>query len=38
MGIRRVVTGHNEDGKAVVIFDSDAPNVKNPTSGIESTA
>ena len=37
MGSRRVVTGHNENGKAVVIFDGDAPNVKNPTSGIEST-
>ena len=37
MGIRRVVTGHDETGKAVVIFDGDAANVKNPTSGIEST-
>ena len=37
MGIRRVVTGHDDNGKAVVIFDGDAPNVKNPTSGIEST-
>ena len=37
MGIRRVVTGHDDNGKAVVIFDGDAPNVKSPTSGIEST-
>ncbi|MDP6644164.1 MAG: cupin domain-containing protein [Rhodospirillales bacterium] len=37
MGIRRVVTGHDESGKAVVIYDGDAPNVKRPTSEIEST-
>ena len=27
-GIRRVVTTHDRDGKAVVLFDGDAPNVK----------
>jgi len=37
MGIRRVVTGHDENGKAVVIYDGDAPNMNNPTRQIEST-
>ena len=27
-GIRRIVTTHDRDGKAVVLFDGDAPNVK----------
>ncbi|NQV55492.1 MAG: cupin domain-containing protein [Rhodospirillales bacterium] len=37
MAIRRVVTGHDENGKAIVLFDGDAPNVKRPTGAIEST-
>ena len=33
--VRRVVTGHDENGKAIVIFDSDAPNVaeRHPGTG-----
>ena len=27
-GIRRVVTGHDENGKAVILFDGDAPNAR----------
>lgn len=30
MGIRRVVTGHDQNGKAVVIFDGEAENVSRP--------
>jgi hypothetical protein len=30
--IRRVVTGHNAAGKAVILFDDQAPNV-NPLKG-----
>ncbi len=37
MGIRRVVTGHDENGKAIITFDGDAPRVKRPASTIEST-
>ena len=29
-GVRRVITGHDERGKAVVIIDEEAPNVFNP--------
>ena len=32
-----VVTGHDRSGKAVVLFDSDAPKVKRPSKIIEST-
>lgn len=35
--VRRVVTGHNASGKAVVLFDSSAPNVKLRASGLVST-
>jgi hypothetical protein len=36
--IRRVVTGHDETGKAVVLFDGAAPNVRErPQTGIVST-
>ncbi len=36
--IRRVVTGHNSKGKAVVLMDGDAPNVKvRPGTGLVST-
>jgi hypothetical protein len=34
---RRVVTGHDADGKAVVLIDAPAPNVKLRSSGIQST-
>ncbi len=37
MGIRRVVAGHDENGKAVILSDGDAANVHQPTSTIEST-
>ncbi len=37
-GIRRVVTGHNKAGKAVVVTDGAAPNVKvRPGTGLIST-
>ena len=29
-GVRRIVTGHDGDGKAIVIFDEEAPNVFRP--------
>ncbi len=35
--IRRVVTGHDRAGKAVVLTDGPAPNVRQRTSGIVST-
>src|SRR5215475_9453668 len=35
--IRRVVTGHDESGKAVVLIDGPAPNVKMRQTGIAST-
>src|SRR5690348_7970398 len=36
--IRRVVTGHDKTGKAVVIMDGDAPNVRvRPATGLVST-
>lgn len=35
--VRRVVTGHDENGKAVVIFDGDAPNVRVREHGTGST-
>ena len=37
MEIRRVVAGHDENGKAVILSDGDAANVHQPTSTIEST-
>jgi mannose-6-phosphate isomerase-like protein (cupin superfamily) len=38
VSIRRIVTGHDPDGKAVVLSDSAAPNVKvRPVVGITST-
>ena len=37
MPIRRVVTGHDAGGKAVVLFDGAAPKVRNPSKVIEST-
>jgi mannose-6-phosphate isomerase-like protein (cupin superfamily) len=37
MSTRRIVAGNDENGKAVIQFDSDATNVKTPTSTIEST-
>mgnify|MGYP006426489847 CR=1 FL=1 len=37
MGTRRIVAGNDENGKAVIQFDSEAANVRNPTSTIEST-
>ena len=36
--IRRIVTGHDRNGKAVIIFDSDAPNVKIRPGGTGSSA
>ena len=30
MNVRRVVTGHDKDGKAIVIFDGDTPSVIKP--------
>ena len=30
MNVRRVVTGHDKDGKAIVIFDGNTPNVVKP--------
>ena len=35
--VRRVVTGHDAQGKAIVIMDSDAPNQKVRQAGIVST-
>ncbi len=35
--IRRVVTGHDREGKAIVLSDSPAPNVRQRSSGIVST-
>jgi hypothetical protein len=35
--IRRVVTGHDRDGKAIVLADGAAPNVRLRSSGIVST-
>ena len=37
MGIRRVVAGHDENGKAIILSDGDAANVQQQTSTIEST-
>lgn len=37
MGIRRVVAGHDDTGKAIILFDGEAANVKQPTAEIEST-
>lgn len=34
---RRIVTGHDAGGRAVVLFDSAAPNVKRRPSGLVST-
>ena len=35
--VRRVVTGHDDGGKAVVVFDGAAPNVRDRPGGIVST-
>lgn len=37
MGIRRIVTGHDENGKAIVVSDGDTPNVLKPDNrpGVE---
>jgi quercetin dioxygenase-like cupin family protein len=35
--VRRIVTGHDASGKAVVLFDRAAPNVKLRASGLVST-
>jgi hypothetical protein len=35
--IRRVVTGHDRDGKPIVLADGPAPNVQRRSSGIVST-
>ncbi len=35
--VRRVVTGHDGNGKAVVVFDGDAPNVRERGHGTGST-
>lgn len=37
MGVRRIVTGHDAGGKAVVVSDGDAPNVVRPANrpGVE---
>ena len=35
--VRRVVTGHDATGKAVVLMDGDAPNRKVRQTGIVST-
>ena len=37
MSLRRVVAGHDADGKAIILMDGDAPKIKNPTDDIEST-
>ena len=37
MGIRRIVAGNDKNGRAIIQFDSDAKNVKQPTSSITST-
>ncbi len=37
MGVRRVVAGHDEHGKAIVLFDGEATNTRRPTKEIEST-
>jgi len=34
---RRIVTGHDAKGRAVILFDSAAPNVKHRPSGLVST-
>jgi len=31
MGVRRVVTGHNEEGKAIIVSDSEATNIVKPS-------
>ncbi len=31
MGVRRVVTGHDQNGKAIVVSDADASNIKRPS-------
>ena len=37
MGVRRIVTGHDENGKAVVIADGESPNIVRPDNrpGVE---
>ena len=37
MGVRRIVTGHDENGKAIVIADGESPNIVHPDNrpGVE---
>ena len=37
MGVRRIVTGHDDNGKAIVIADGDSPNIVRPDNrpGVE---
>lgn len=35
--VRRLVTGHNENGDGVALFDGPAPNVRHRASGVTST-
>ena len=37
MGVRRIVTGHDENGKAIVIADGESPNIVRPDNrpGVE---
>ena len=37
MGVRRIVTGHDENGKAIVIADGESPNILLPDNrpGVE---
>ena len=37
MSIRRVVAGHDDDGKAVILYDGEATNIRTPTKEITST-
>ena len=37
MGIRRIVAGNDKNGRAIIQFDGDAKNVRQPTSSITST-
>ena len=31
MGVRRIVTGHDDNGKAIIVSDADASNIKRPS-------
>jgi mannose-6-phosphate isomerase-like protein (cupin superfamily) len=37
MKIRRVVTGHDDNGKAIVVVDEETTNVRNTRPGVETT-